>query len=124
MGHSPQSNKLFCEPYLRTVLSVLLVVGVKVVDGIIHDVLRVHCLLQVIGDALHGDHVASAGSRATRAQRTQVDRVRESDAQCNRCKEHLNANDEVLPAGGHGTGTQFVGARASVHSLEKKMFLF
>ena len=42
------------EPLVVTaVLGVLLVLGVEVVDGISHDVSRVHCLPEV-GDGLHG----------------------------------------------------------------------
>jgi hypothetical protein len=46
------------------VLCVLLVLGVEVVNGVLHDVARVHRLLQRRRDALQRHRATVAGSRA------------------------------------------------------------
>lgn len=79
--------------WLHAVLGVLLVLGVEVVDGVLHDVAGVHGLLQAGGDALEG-HGAAVGGRRCRA----VDAVWEGEAQGDGGHEHLRTNEEVLPA--------------------------
>ena len=77
-------------------LGVLLVLGVEVVDGVGHDVLGVHRLLQVGRYALQR-HGAPVGHRLLLG----VQVVREGEAQGNGGEEHLDTDDEVLVAGGH-----------------------
>ena len=55
--------------------------------------------LEITGDALQGDG-ASVGDDFLLC----VQIVRECEAQRNGGEEHLNADDEVLVSGGHGTG--------------------
>lgn len=85
------------------VLGVLLVLGVEVVDGVLHDVARVHRLLQRGRDALQG-HRAPVPGRGTRT----VDAVRESKAQGHGSQEHFQTDEEVLPASRHSANANFV----------------
>ena len=87
-------------PSVLGVLGVLLVLGVEVVDGILHDVAGVHGLLQRWRDALqwHGASVSSTGPGA-------IHTVGEGEAQSNSSQEHLQPDEKVLPACWHGTHT-------------------
>ena len=67
-------------------------------NGVAHDVLGVHGLLEVAGDALQRDGAALGQRRVLR-----VHAVRECEAKGDGRAEHLDADEEVLPAGGHGT---------------------
>lgn len=69
----------------------------KVVDGVRHDVLGVHCLLQAATNGLHGDGAAPRVGDAALCVHPMWKRV----AQCHRREEHLYADEKVLVAGGH-----------------------
>ena len=79
-----------------SMLGVLLILRVEVVNGILHDVTRVHCLLQGGWNALQRDG-ATVASRRTWT----VDTVGEGKAQGDGSYKHLQADEEILPASWH-----------------------
>src|SRR6218665_3129309 len=98
------------------VLRVLLIVWMKIVDCIVHDIARIHSLLQTTRDALHGHRtglirieVALIDLNVTKqnkngtlvfADKRAIKKLAETNtnliwkrkSKCQRCKEHFNAN--------------------------------
>lgn len=74
-------------------LCILLILRMKIMDSILHDIPRIHGFLQAARYTLQGYSTSGVVSR-TRA----VHGVWESKSQCNRSTEHLNADEKVLVA--------------------------
>lgn len=82
-------------------LSVLLILGMEVVNGILHNILGVHGFFERRANGLEGDWTSVVGIAGIMS--IGIGRNIESESEGDGSKEHFNADEEVLPSGGNGS---------------------